>query len=115
MPLHYLDLSLIINFFCTSTTLAKDLMDPVIVTANKVKTQDTKATYASEVYSREDIEKSGALTIYDFFQQNTSAAIMPSYGNTFNQMIDIRGLDLRMATKISQLLSMVVDLIILTR
>ena len=94
MPRHYLVLSLIITLFCTSTTLAKDLMDPVIVTATKIKTKDTKATYASEVYTREDIEKSGALTIYDFFQQNTSVAIMPTYGNTFNQMIDIRGFGL---------------------
>jgi len=69
-------------------------MDPIIVTANKIKSKDTKATYASEVYTREDIEKSGALTIYDFFQQNTSVAIMPTYGNTFNQMIDIRGFGL---------------------
>ena len=94
MHLYHLVLCLIITLFCSSTTSAKDLMDPVVVTATKVKTQDTKTTYASEVYSREDIEKSGAVTIYDFFQQNTSAAIMPSYGNTFNQMIDIRGFGL---------------------
>ena len=94
MHLSYLALSLIITLFCSSTTLAKDRMDPIIVSANKIKTIDTKATYASEVYSREDIEKSGATTIYDFFQQNTSVAIMPSYGNTFNQMIDMRGFGL---------------------
>ena len=94
MRISYFSLCLIIILFSTSTPAAKDLMDPVVVTATKVKTQDTKATYASEVYSREDIEKSGAVTIYDFFQQNTSAAIMPSYGNTFNQMIDIRGFGL---------------------
>ena len=94
MRISYFSLCLIIILFSTSTSAAKDLMDPVVVTATKVKTQDTKTTYASEVYSREDIEKSGALTIYDFFQQNTSAAIMPSYGNTFNQMIDIRGFGL---------------------
>ena len=94
MHLSYLALSLIITLFCSSTTLAKDRMDPIIVSANKIKTIDTKATYASEIYSREDIEKSGATTIYDFFQQNTSVAIMPSYGNTFNQMIDMRGFGL---------------------
>ena len=94
MRLHCLVISLVITLFWTSSTLAKDLMDPVIVTANKIKTKDTKATYASEVYTREDIKKSGVVSIYDFFQQNTSAAIMPSYGNTFNQMIDIRGFGL---------------------
>ena len=70
MPLHYLVLSLIITLFCTSTTLAKDLMDPVIVTAKKVEVKDTKATYASEVYYRKDIEKSDARTVIDFLNQN---------------------------------------------
>ena len=60
MRLHCLVLSLIITLFSTSTTLAKDLMDPVIVTAKKVQVKDTKATYASEVYYRKDIEKSDA-------------------------------------------------------
>ena len=73
------------------TAEAKDLLDPIIVTATKIKTKDTKATYASEVYSREEIERSGAKSLYDFLNQNTSTAIMPSYGNPFNQLIDIRG------------------------
>jgi len=94
MQLFYFLLSLIITLFSTSTSIAKDLMDPVIVTATKVKTQDTKATYASEVYSREDIEKSGAVSLYDFLNQSTSIAVMPSYGNTLNQLIDIRGFGL---------------------
>tara|TARA_B110000495_G_C23013617_1_gene599870 strand:+ start:168 stop:812 length:645 start_codon:yes stop_codon:yes gene_type:complete len=66
-------------------------MDPVIVTATKVKTKDTKATYASEVYNREDIEKSGAVTIFDFLNNNTSTAILPNWGNQYEQNIDIRG------------------------
>ncbi len=66
MQLFYFLLSIIITLFYSSTSIAKDLMDPVIVTATKVKIQDTKATYASEVYSREDIEKSGAVSLYDF-------------------------------------------------
>ena len=94
MQLFYFLLLIIITLFYSSTSIAKDLMDPVIVTATKVKTQDTKATYASEVYSREDIEKSGAVSLYDFLNQSTSTAIMPSYGNTLNQLIDIRGFGL---------------------
>ena len=94
MPLHYLVLSLIITLFCTSTTLAKDLMDPVIVTATKIKTKDTKATYASEVYNREDIEQSGTKSLYDFLNQSTSIVTMPSAGNTFSQKIDMRGFGL---------------------
>ena len=94
MQLFYFLLSIIVTLFFSSTSIAKDLMDPVIVTATKVKIQDTKATYASEVYSREDIEKSGAVSLYDFLNQSTSTAIMPSYGNTLNQLIDIRGFGL---------------------
>ena len=45
--------------FSTSTTLARDLMDPVVVTATKVKLKDTKAPYASEIYYRKEIEKTG--------------------------------------------------------
>ena len=94
MRLNYLVLSLIITLFCTSTTLAKDLMDPVIVTATKIKTKDTKATYASEVYNREDIEQSGTKSLYDFLNQSTSIVTMPSAGNTFSQKIDMRGFGL---------------------
>ena len=91
MHIHYLFLSLIITLLFNSTISAKDLMDPVIVTATKVKTKDTKATYASEVYNREDIEKSGAVTIFDFLNNNTSTAILPNWGNPYEQNIDIRG------------------------
>ena len=94
MHLHCLVLSLIITLFCTSTTLAKDLMDPVIVTATKFKTKETKATFASEVYTREDIEQSGVTSIYDFLNQHTSTSVITNYGNKFNQLIDIRGFGL---------------------
>ena len=94
MNLHYLFLSLIITLFCNSTISAKDLMDPVIVSATKIKTKDTKATYASEVYTRENIEQSGAVSLYEFLNQNTSIPVMPSYGNKFNQLIDMRGFGL---------------------
>ncbi len=94
MRLNYLVLSLIIILFSTSTSIAKDLMDPVIVTATKIKTKDTKATYASEVYNRKDIEQSGTKSLYDFLNQSTSIVTMPSSGNVFSQKIDMRGFGL---------------------
>ena len=94
MYFHYLVLFFIIALFSIPTAAAKDLMDPIIVTATKIKTKDTKATYASEIYNRKDIERSGAVSLYDFLNQSTSIAVMPSYGNTFNQLIDIRGFGL---------------------
>ena len=91
---HYLILSLIIALSAILTAVANDLMDPVIITATKIKTKDTKATYASEVYNRKEIERSGTKSLYDFLNQNTSIAIMPSAGNTFGQKIDVRGFGL---------------------
>jgi len=94
MHLNYLILSLIITLFFNSTVSAKDLMDPVIVTATKFKTKDTKATYASEVYTQEDLDRSGAIDLYEFLHQNTSVTVAPSYGNRLSQMIDVRGFGL---------------------
>ena len=91
MHLYYLVLSLIMILFSTSTTLAKDLMDPVVVTATKVKLKDTKAPYASEIYYRKEIEKSGARTVIDFLNQNTSVVIMSNSGNRHEPKIDMRG------------------------
>ena len=91
MHLYYLVLSLIMILFSTSTTLARDLMDPVVVTATKVKLKDTKAPYASEIYYRKEIEKSGARTVIDFLNQNTSVVIMSNSGNRHEPKIDMRG------------------------
>lgn len=72
-------------------TVAQAPLEPIIVTASKVETEDTAATYASEVYGSDDIASSGADSLYDFLNQNTSIAIMPSYGNPYSQLIDVRG------------------------
>ena len=88
---YYFILAAMVAVISIPTAEAKDLLDPIIVTATKIKTKDTKATYASEVYSREEIERSGTKSLYDFLNQNTSMAIMPSAGNSFSQKIDIRG------------------------
>jgi iron complex outermembrane receptor protein len=91
MHLFYLPLCLVIALFPISSVSAKDMMEPVIVTAKKIRVQDTKATYASEVYYREDIEKSNARTVIDFLNQNTSIVIMSNSGNRSEPKIDMRG------------------------
>ena len=101
MHLYYLALSLIMILFSTSTTLARDLMDPVVVTATKVKLKDTKAPYASEIYYRKEIEKSGARTVIDFLNQNTSVVIMSNSGSIgTNQKLTCVVLGLQKAIKI---------------
>jgi len=75
-----------------SPTLSAQVnLEPVTVTATKIATTDVAATYASEVYDATDIASSGADTLYAFLNQNTSITIMPSYGNKFSQLIDMRG------------------------
>ena len=91
MYFYYLIFTLIISLFPISMTAAEDLMDPVIVTATKVKTKDTKATYASEIYYRKDIELSGAKSVIDFLNQNTSVVIMSNSGNRYEPKVDMRG------------------------
>jgi iron complex outermembrane receptor protein len=72
----------------------KIFLEPIKVKAAKIETTDTKATYASEIYTYEDILKSGATTIYDFLGQNTSLTVVPSSGNQLNQIIEMRGFGL---------------------
>lgn len=66
-------------------------LEPVLVSATKTETTDINATYASEVYDSNDISSSGAQTIYAFLNQNTSVTVMPSFGNPYSQLIDMRG------------------------
>jgi len=91
-------LILIANTVLANTTEEKDtnkvFLEPIKVKATKIETTDTKATYASEIYTYEDIIKSGATTIYDFLGQNTSLTVQPSSGNPLNQKIDMRGFGL---------------------
>jgi len=81
-----------ILFSSSQTLQAEQLsLDPVLVSAKKTETTDVSATYASEIYDTKDIESSGADTLYNFLNQNTSVNVMPSYGNQYSQLIDIRG------------------------
>lgn len=75
-----------------SPTLAAQItLDPVTVTATKTETTDFAATYSSEVYSADDIAASGTASLYAFLNQNTSITVMPSFGNPYSQLIDMRG------------------------
>lgn len=67
------------------------VLDDIIVTATRTPTADTAAPYASEVHTRAMIEDSGATTLVDYLAQYTSLNIMPSYGNKFTPLLDMRG------------------------
>ncbi|MBT4553138.1 MAG: TonB-dependent receptor, partial [Candidatus Thioglobus sp.] len=66
-------------------------LNPVEVSSNHFNDLDTDATFASEIYTEEDIKNSNSKNLYDFLNQNTSIAITPSSGNRFTQKIDVRG------------------------
>jgi iron complex outermembrane receptor protein len=82
------------NSWLTEAAESKDepfIFEPILIEANKIKTKDTEATYASEIYNQKEIKESGAKTIYEFLNQSTSVVSMPSSGNPFSQKLDLRG------------------------
>ncbi|MDX4067559.1 TonB-dependent receptor [Aliarcobacter skirrowii] len=74
------------NLYSQTTTL-----ESVIVSSNTIETEEKKATFATEVYTKKDIEQSNSKDIYDFLSLQTSVNVMPSIGNTFSQSLDLRG------------------------
>jgi len=65
--------------------------ETVIVSANRIDTPDVAATYASEVHTRKDIERSGATTLVDYLARQTSIQLTPNFGNRFTPSINMRG------------------------
>lgn len=72
-------------------TLASELSAPVMVVSKKIKVSEVGAPFASEVYSKKEIQKSHSKDIYEFLNTQTSISTMPMYGNPFSQKIDMRG------------------------
>ncbi len=64
--------------------------DPLVIT-KKIEEKEIDAPFASEIYTAKDIKNSHSKNLYDFLSSQTSLTIMPSYGNTFSQFIDLRG------------------------
>lgn len=80
-----------------SATLAASLgaetlsLEPIIITSNMIETNELKAPYAVEIYTKEDIQKAHTQNIYEFLNQSTSVIAVPGYGNPFAQKIDMHG------------------------
>ena len=66
-------------------------LDEVTVKANRFEHKDTETTYASEIHTAQQIEASGAATLYDFLAQQTSLNVLPNYGNKATPSINLRG------------------------
>ena len=68
-----------------------DAFDTITVTANYISHEDTEAAYPSEIHTADQIKASGVSSLYDYLDKQTSLVVMPSYGNPFSQLIDMRG------------------------
>ena len=77
--------------FAVPALAADAVGEPVIVSATRIDVPDVAATYASEVHSRNDIERSGATTLVDYLARQTSVQIAPRFGNRFTPSINMRG------------------------
>lgn len=62
-----------------------------VITGNRLAQEDFAAPYASEIHNHEDIDKSGAISLYDYLGRFSSVNVMPHSGNPYQQLIDMRG------------------------
>jgi iron complex outermembrane recepter protein len=87
-----LSISLVASVLLATTNLfsAQDL-ETITVNSSLIQTDEKNATFATEIYTKEDIESSKSKDVYDFLSSQTSVNISPNYGNTFSQKIDLRG------------------------
>ena len=87
-----INVSLVASFLIATNLYSQETkLEAVTITANPIETDELKATFATEVYTKKDIEQSKSKDIYDFLASQTSVNVMPNFGNKFSQSLDIRG------------------------
>lgn len=78
-------------FLATNLYSQTEQLSSIEVTSSYLSSNEKTATFSTEIYTKDEIEKSKSKDIYDFLNSQTSINIAPSYGNTFTQKIDLRG------------------------
>lgn len=71
-------------------TPSNEELDTVVI-SKKIKVKESDATFASEIYTQKQIQRSRSKDIYEFLNTQTSITTIPSYGNIFAQSLDMRG------------------------
>lgn len=66
-------------------------LDEITVKVNRFERKDIETTYTSETHTAEQIQKSGAATLYDYLAQQTSLNASPNIGNKATPAINLRG------------------------
>lgn len=77
----------------TNSSYASEVvdLDEVSVKSNGFERKEIETTYASEIHTANQIEASGASTLYDFLAQQTSLNIVPNIGNKATPSVNLRG------------------------
>ncbi|RBQ32003.1 TonB-dependent receptor [Arcobacter sp. FW59] len=83
--------SLVAGLLIATNLYSTDTLETITVTSNAIETDEKKATFSTEIYTKKDIEISKSKDIYDFLASQTSVNVMPNFGNKFSQSLDIRG------------------------
>ena len=87
-----INVSLVASFLLATNLYSNETkLETVTISANPIETDEKKATFATEIYTKKDIEQSKSKDIYDFLASQTSVNVMPYFGNKFSQSLDIRG------------------------
>lgn len=66
-------------------------LSPITVTANSTIADELLSPKSVNIYSKEDIIRSGATSLLDFFKYNTEIQADPSFGNVLNPQLSMRG------------------------
>jgi iron complex outermembrane receptor protein len=86
--------SLVASFLLATTQLQANEtheLSTITVSSSLIETTEIKTTYATEIYTKDEIEKTKSKDVYEFLSAQTSVNVSPSFGNTFSQKIDLRG------------------------
>ena len=84
-----------IFIFAPVATAADAVTDStVLVTATRQPFHVEEAPFAVEVYTRADLDRSGAASFLDFLAGQTSLTVLPGFGNPNQRLIDMRGFGL---------------------
>ena len=87
-----INVSLVASFLIATNLYSNETkLETVTISANPIETDEKKATFATEIYTKKDIKQSKSKDIYDFLASQTSVNVMPNFGNKFSQRLDIRG------------------------
>ncbi|MBD3842521.1 MAG: Plug domain-containing protein, partial [Campylobacterales bacterium] len=74
-----------------SNIYALEDLGMITVTGGNFTTKENRTTFATEIFTQNEIKNSNASTIYEFLNEQSSINVMPSSGNIYAQKIDMRG------------------------